>query len=151
MFATSLVPPILFSRTVPVSTPFKKSSYRSDCITTNNYLGICSIHQFCPPQKFTSQMSCFNIQIGPVITPGNGRYVHHILIYECSNLNGTHVGHSAPCNTQGEVANMVQQCRGGILLTGWAVGGTVSLPNIKLYAACYHIAMFSVWRRGRVY
>lgn len=67
------------------------------------------------------------MQVSPVITENNELNVHHILVFECDRLNNSHVGYSAPCDGQsdGDVGNMVSECRGGTLIAGWAVGGTV--------------------------
>jgi len=59
-----------------------------------------------------------------MITPGNEAYVHHILVYECQGLSSIHVGESGVCD--GQVSDVVADCRQGTLLGGWAVGGTVS-------------------------
>ena len=68
------------------------------------------------------------LQFGPVIPQSSDRYVHHILVYLCSNLNHTHVGASSECDN----ANInIVFCRGGgTLIAAWAVGGNVS---IQLY------------------
>ncbi len=67
------------------------------------------------------------LQISPVVETGNELHVHHMLIYECEGLDDTHVGFSNPCNSQGEVASMVSQCRQGTLIAAWAIGGGVSV------------------------
>ncbi len=71
------------------------------------------------------------MQISPVITPGNTENVHHILVYECSDLDATYVGYSALCDAEGVAAMMVSQCRQGTLISGWAVGGGVSLSTMN--------------------
>ena len=58
------------------------------------------------------------MQFGPVIPPATMRYVHHIIVYLCSNLGHTHVGASSEC----ENANI--PCR--TVIAAWAVGGEVS-------------------------
>ena len=40
-------------------------------------------------------------------------------------LNDSHVGNGADCENE-NVAVQVQQCRGGVFLAAWAVGGEVS-------------------------
>lgn len=50
--------------------------------------------------------------------------VHHIVVYECDTLNNTHVGESGVC--RGEVSDTVSECRGGLVLAAWAIGGAVS-------------------------
>ncbi|XP_064398231.1 DBH-like monooxygenase protein 1 homolog [Halichondria panicea] len=80
----------------------------------------CYVEEF--PQDIRA-MTHYVTKISPVITPGNELHVHHILIYECENLNATHVGFSAPCNGGGPTGIMVSQCRQGTLIVGWAVGG----------------------------
>ena len=78
------------------------------------------------------------MQFGPVIPSSSVRYVHHILVYLCSNLDHTHVGASSECDN----ANIdIGLCRrGGILIAAWAVGGEVSAKlNILPYdfSACH--------------
>ena len=64
------------------------------------------------------------VQVGPVIPPATIRYVHHILVYLCSNLNHTHVGASSECD---DVNIDIGLCLGGgIIIAVWAVGGEVS-------------------------
>lgn len=46
------------------------------------------------------------------------------MVTECDNLNSTHVGESGMC--RGEVSDPVASCRGGVTISAWAVGGTVS-------------------------
>ena len=58
------------------------------------------------------------------MTEGNAAHVHHFLIYVCTGLNDTHVGSGGDCD--GDVANEIQECRGGTLIAAWAVGGEVS-------------------------
>ena len=55
---------------------------------------------------------------------GNEAHVHHLLIYLCNTINDTHVGNGGDCD--GDVADEVEECRGGILIAAWAVGGEVS-------------------------
>ena len=64
------------------------------------------------------------MQFSPVIPESSVRYVHHMLVYLCSNLNHTHVGASSECDN----ANIdIGLCRGGgTLIAAWAVGGDVS-------------------------
>ena len=63
------------------------------------------------------------MQFGPVVPTATLRYVHHIVVYLCSNLNHTHVGASSEC----ENANLdIALCRGGgTIIAAWAVGGEV--------------------------
>ena len=58
------------------------------------------------------------------MTEGSAAHVHHFLIYVCTGLNDTHVGNGGDCDD--DVANEVQECRGGTLIAAWAVGGEVS-------------------------
>ena len=63
------------------------------------------------------------LQVVPKITEGNTAYVHHMVIYQCLELNHTVVGQSAECDS----AHVeIQECRGGDIIGVWAVGGTVS-------------------------
>ena len=69
-------------------------------------------------------------QIAAQITEGNTAYVHHMLMYLCSELNHTLVGQSAECDS----AHVeIQECKGGHLIGAWAVGGNVSQC---LYVKC---------------
>ena len=67
----------------------------------------------------------FALQFGPALSGDSNRYVHHILVYLCTNLNHTHVGASSECDN----ANVdVSLCRGGgTLIAAWAVGGDITI------------------------
>ena len=67
----------------------------------------------------------FHVQFGPLVTEGNQAHVHHLVVYMCTGLNDSHVGNGNDCEN-GNVAVQVQQCRGGIFIAAWAVGGEVS-------------------------
>ena len=68
------------------------------------------------------------MQFGPVIPLASMRYVHHMIVYLCSNLNHTHVGASSECDN---VNIDIGLCRGGgTIIAAWAVGGEVSTPRI---------------------
>ena len=64
------------------------------------------------------------VQFSPLVTKGNDAHVHHLLIYLCDGLNNTHVGVGGVCDDN--VANEVEECRGGTVIAAWAVGGEVS-------------------------
>ena len=81
------------------------------------------------------------LQVSPVIHPGSEAHVHHLLIYECNGLNNTHVGYSDHCDSEGEIGITVAQCREGVLVTGWAVGGEVSMINIM---STFNLAELSI-------
>ena len=66
----------------------------------------------------------------PKIIERNTPYVHHLLIYLCSGLNHTLAGQSAECDS---AHIQIQECRGGQLLAGWAVGGNVKSLVIYIY------------------
>ena len=59
-----------------------------------------------------------------MIPASSAQYVHHIVVYLCSDLNHTHVGASAECDN----AHIdISLCRfGGTIIAAWAVGGEVS-------------------------
>ena len=59
------------------------------------------------------------------MTEGNEAHVHHLLIYLCEGVNETHLGNGGDCD--GDIAEEVQDCRGGLLFAAWGVGGEVSL------------------------
>ena len=59
------------------------------------------------------------------MTEGNEAHVHHLVVTLCTGLNDSHVGNGADCEDN-TIAFQVQQCRGGIALAAWAVGGEVS-------------------------
>ena len=62
-------------------------------------------------------------KISPVITHHARDFVHHILIYVCTTpLNESSLSESGPCDTQ---PSDVQNCRRGLIIGGWAVGGEV--------------------------
>ena len=66
-----------------------------------------------------------------MIPPATTRYVHHILVYLCSNLNHTHVGARSECE---DVNIDIGLCRGGgIFIAVWAVGGEVSTLHALLF------------------
>ena len=58
------------------------------------------------------------------MTEGNEAHVHHLLVYLCSSVNETHVGNGGDCDS--EVSNDVSECRNGLIIAAWAVGGEVS-------------------------
>ena len=67
-------------------------------------------------------------QFGPTVTQGNEAHVHHLVVTLCTGLNDSHVGNGADCESD-TVAFQVQQCRGGVTLAAWAVGGEVSVVH----------------------
>ena len=64
-------------------------------------------------------------QYTPLISENSQQYVHHIVIYECPQLDESVVGAGGHCD--GEISNSVGQCRLGTVLAVWAVGGEVGL------------------------
>ncbi|CAI8042465.1 DBH-like monooxygenase protein 1 homolog, partial [Geodia barretti] len=67
-------------------------------------------------------------KFSPRVTKGNDAHVHHLLVYLCDSLNETHVGNGGSCRDG--VANEVVECRSGVLIAAWAVGGeTFVYPN----------------------
>ena len=66
----------------------------------------------------------FLLQFSPILTSHPRQYVHHILIYLCTNpLTPEEVDVSVPCN---ELPSNANECRGQLLIGAWAVGGEVS-------------------------
>ena len=65
------------------------------------------------------------MQFSPVFSESSAQYVHHSIVYLCSDLNHTHVGASSECaDSHIDIA----LCRGNTGLFGvWAVGGDVSV------------------------
>ena len=59
------------------------------------------------------------------MTEGNEAHVHHLVVTLCTGVNDSHVGNGANCGDD-TIAFQVQQCREGITLAAWAVGGEVS-------------------------
>ena len=69
-------------------------------------------------------MTATHLQFGPVIPSASARYVHHIAVFLCSNLNHTHVGASSECkNAHIDIGLCFG---GGTIIAAWAVGGEVS-------------------------
>ena len=81
------------------------------------------------------------VQISPVITPHARSFVHHILVYLCSEqLTAEEVGLSEPCS---DIVGNANQCRGGGTLVGaWAVGGEVAI----IYQTSHCIISFPFFR-----
>ena len=79
-----------------------------------------------PPPSFSSSSPHFAlaVQISPKISPNNGMYVHHMLLYQCLSLNETtDLGMGYDCN---KATNTIGNCRlGRPIITAWAVGGNV--------------------------
>ena len=79
-----------------------------------------------PPPSFSSSSPHFalSVQISPKISPNNGMYVHHMLLYQCLSLNETtDLGMGYDCN---KATNTIGSCRlGRPIITAWAVGGNV--------------------------
>ena len=65
------------------------------------------------------------------MTEGNEAHAHHLLIYLCTGVTEDHVGNGGSCD--GDVAREVQECRGGVLIAAWAVGGEVSNELLYLH------------------
>ena len=63
------------------------------------------------------------------MTQGNEAHVHHLLIYTCTGVTEDHVGNGGDCD--GDVAQEVQECRGGVLFAAWAVGGEVATSSVE--------------------
>lgn len=69
------------------------------------------------------------MQYSPVIPDSTAPFVHHIVVYLCSNLDNSGVGDSELCD--GTHID-IRLCRfTGIVFAGWAVGGNVSLHEVK--------------------
>lgn len=68
------------------------------------------------------------MQFSPVFSESSAQYVHHGVVYLCSDLNHTHVGASSEC---ADSHIDITLCRGSTGLIGvWAVGGDVSVSLI---------------------
>ncbi|KAL5500626.1 hypothetical protein EMCRGX_G012217 [Ephydatia muelleri] len=61
-------------------------------------------------------------KISPKISPNDGMYVHHMLLYQCLSLNETSdLGMGYDCN---KATDTIGSCRlGRPIITAWAVGG----------------------------
>eukprot|EP00731_Ephydatia_muelleri_P011383 Em0006g277a len=61
-------------------------------------------------------------KISPKISPNDGMYVHHMLLYQCLSLNETtDLGMGYDCN---KATDTIGSCRlGRPIITAWAVGG----------------------------
>lgn len=68
------------------------------------------------------------MQFSPVFSESSAQYVHHMVVYLCSDLNHTHIGASSECaDSHIDIA----LCRGNVGLIGvWAVGGDVSVSIV---------------------
>ena len=79
-----------------------------------------------PPLSFSPSSPHFAlaVQISPKISPNNGMYVHHMLLYQCLSLNEiTDLGMGYDCN---KATSTIRNCRlGRPIITAWAVGGNV--------------------------
>ena len=63
--------------------------------------------------------------MSPEISEEGKRFVDHILVYICKQLNRTFVGASSPCD---DTHIAIKACRRtGTVIAGWAVGGEVRL------------------------
>ena len=65
------------------------------------------------------------MQFSPRITPTNTALVHHIIVYLCGALVNVTEGQSSLC--VGAVGTSLDECRLGVVLGAWAVGGEVSI------------------------
>ena len=65
------------------------------------------------------------MQYSPRITPTNTAFVHHIIVYLCGALVNVTEGQSSPC--VGAAGVSLDECRLGVVLGGWAIGGEVSI------------------------
>lgn len=71
-----------------------------------------------------------------MIPESSAPFVHHILVYLCTNLDNSSVGDSERCD--GTHVD-IQLCRStGILFAAWAVGGTVRIAIGYTPKACTH-------------
>eukprot|EP00731_Ephydatia_muelleri_P011381 Em0006g275a len=76
-----------------------------------------------PPQPSDAKNFTIAVnQISPKISPNNGMYVHHMLLYQCLSLNeNTDLGIGYDCNM---ATSTIRNCRlGRPIITAWAVGG----------------------------
>ncbi|CAK9021119.1 DBH-like monooxygenase protein 1 (DBH-related protein) (Monooxygenase X) [Durusdinium trenchii] len=73
------------------------------------------------------------VKFAPVVQPGNEGRVHHILVYECPEVEAQ--GHyEGLCYTGANMPSHINSCNGGTVVSGWAVGGEdlVMPPNAGL-------------------
>ena len=84
-------------------------SYCTHSVTFNRMIKFCTII----------------LQFSPVFSESSAQYVHHSVVYICSDLDHTHVGASSEC---ADSHIDISLCRGSTGLIGvWAVGGNVSV------------------------
>ena len=118
-----MIPPtgVLLLDFLKTSVPIKNISQRS---VHNLFILVAAQHCH---RGYTVQILCtffsFPFQFSPSVTKGNDAHVHHLLVYLCDSLNETHVGNGGSCRDG--VANEVAECRSGVLIAAWAVGGEV--------------------------
>ena len=62
-------------------------------------------------------------QMSPVMSESSSQFVHHLLIYLCTDLDHL-VGRSGSC--RGDEIDLTLCLGAAVILGGWAVGGTVS-------------------------
>ncbi len=67
-------------------------------------------------------MAASNLQTSIILSEGNLPYVHHMLIYLCTELNHTLLGTGGVCD---DTHVDIRICRGSEIIAAWAVGGTV--------------------------
>ena len=65
------------------------------------------------------------MQFSPRITHTHTSFVHHITVYLCGALVNVPEGQSSRC--VGAAGITLDECRLGVVLGGWAIGGEVSI------------------------
>ena len=68
--------------------------------------------------------SSLPLQFSPALSDSSGSYVHHVVMFLCTNLDHGHVGTSEACIGTGMDIGL---CRNtGVIIAVWALGGPVS-------------------------
>ena len=82
-------------------------------------------------------------QYAPEIVPENAAFVHHIIVYQCGGLVDVAEGTSGPCSGSVEVESLAE-CRSGLTIAGWAVGGGVSQSTLNNLHGCHNYHCFMI-------
>ena len=83
--------------------------------------------------EFIYYSLCNFLQFEPVLSESSKEYVHHILVYTCNRLTEEDlIGQGGECDQQ---SGRIRQCisAGGVVIAGWAVGGTVNTLIICIF------------------
>ncbi|XP_031575456.1 DBH-like monooxygenase protein 1 homolog, partial [Actinia tenebrosa] len=103
---------------IPQNTPHFDLRQNDTVVPDSDTTYFCKSYEF--PQYSTKKHV---IKIEPVISSGNDRVVHHMLVYECNrDFPRSNLSVNGPCYAS-NMPPAVQECTGSSVIASWGIGG----------------------------